>query len=190
VISTDGIKPDPTKVEAIANLPRPNNSREVRGFLGAVGFNRSFYAKYSDICCPLVDLTKKRTKFNWTKECQEAFDCLKAGLTRVPRLAYPNLNKPFILYTDASANALGALLTQEISNTDEPIFPGCPNEQPIHFMSHKFSESQRKWSVTQREAYAIFFSVLKLKFYLHNAEFIIRTDHRPLIGFLRDSKGR
>ena len=98
------------------------------------------------------------------------------------------MNKPFILYTDASAYAIGALLTQERTESDIPIIPGLPSEQPIHFMSRKLNDKQQKWSVTQREAFAIISSIRKLRFYLHNAEFTIRTDHRPLVGFLTNSK--
>jgi hypothetical protein len=191
IIGTEGIKPDPEKVSAITNLPRPVNVREVRAFIGAVGFNRSFFAKYSDLCCPLVNLTKKKAKFIWTDECQAAFDALKNGLSRVPKLSYPDLNKPFILYTDASAFAIGALLTQQVDDSnlsDTLINTKKSKEVPIHFISHKFSQDQQKWSATQREAFAIYFSIKKLRFYLHNSEFVIKTDHRPLVGFLEKSK--
>ena len=102
VISKDGVKPDPKKVEAIRDLPEPKNVREIRGFIGMCSYYRRFVPNFSKIAEPLIDLTKKYARFKWTSECQTAFDFLKESLTVVPLLAYPDTNKPYVLYTDAS----------------------------------------------------------------------------------------
>ena len=74
--------------------------------------------------------------FKWTKECQESFEQLKKMLTRIPLLAFPDPNKPYILYTDSSDLVVGACLSQKCDKSGI--------EKPIYFLSHKLSESQRK----------------------------------------------
>ena len=76
VISKDGVKPDPKKVEAIRDLPEPKNVREIRGFIGMCSYYRRFVPNFSKIAEPLIDLTKKYARFKWTSECQTAFDFL------------------------------------------------------------------------------------------------------------------
>lgn len=94
-------------------------------------------------------------------------------------LGYPDPDKPYILYTDASHDTVGACLMQP---TDEKsgLFPGDRNEKPIYYLSHKLSATQARWSTIEKEAFAIHYALQKLDHYLHNAIFIIRTDHCPL----------
>ena len=126
VISKDGIKPDPKKVEAIRDLPEPKSVREIRGFIGMCSYYRRFVPNFSKRAKPLIDLTKKYARFKWTSECQTAFYFLKESLTVVPLLAYPDTNKPYVLYTDASNNCIGACLTQKTDNEEE---------KPIYFLN-------------------------------------------------------
>ena len=170
VINREGVKPDPKKVEAIRNMPAPTTVRQVRGFMGIGSYYRRFLPNFSKIAEPLIYLTRKHARFKWTKECQKAFDFLKDSLTVVPLLSYPDPNKPYKLYTDASDTCIGACLTQ----TDDEV------EKPIYFLSHKLSQSQVKWSTIEKEAFAIHYALQKLDHYLHNAEFVIYTDHCPL----------
>lgn len=107
IINEHGVKPDPKKVEAIQKLPAPTTVREVRGFIGMCSYYRRFIPNFSKIAEPLIDLTRKYARFKWTPYSQEAFDFLKESLTVVPLLAYPDTNKPYILYTDASDNCIG-----------------------------------------------------------------------------------
>ena len=171
VISKDGVKPDPKKVEAIRDLPEPKNVREIRGFIGMCSYYRRFVPNFSKIAEPLIDLTKKYARFKWTSECQTAFDFLKESLTVVPLLAYPDTNKPYVLYTDASNNCIGACLTQKTDDEEE---------KPIYFLSHKLSQTQTRWSTVEKEGFAIYYALQKLDHYLHNAKFTIKTDHKPL----------
>ena len=74
----------------------PENVRQVRSFIGMCSFYRRFIANFSEIAIPIIKLTKEFAKFEWTKECQIAFDFLKESLTTVPVLGYPDINKPYI----------------------------------------------------------------------------------------------
>ena len=113
VINKDDVKPDPDKVKAIRTLPEPKNVRETRGFIGMSSYYRRFIPNFPKIAEPLIELTKKYARFKWTPDCQSAFDCLKDSLTVVPLVSYPDINKPYVLYTDASYNCIGACLTQK-----------------------------------------------------------------------------
>ena len=179
VVGREGVKPDQEKVAAIRSMPPPTTVREVRSFMGMCSYYRRFIPSFSQIAEPIIALTKKYARFQWTKSCQTAFDKLKEKLTMVPFLAYPDPNKPYTLYTDVSDSCIGACLTQECDDQVE-FAPGAKTEKPIFFLSHKLSDTQRKWSVIEKEAFAIHYALQKLDHYLHNAQFTIRTDHRPL----------
>ena len=112
IISEDGIMADPDKVRWWQMLP-PTCVREVRNFIGMCSYYRRFVPNFSAIAKPLLRLTKKFAQFEWSKECQAAFDFLKDSLTTVPILAYPDISKPFILYSDARDDCIGACLCQE-----------------------------------------------------------------------------
>lgn len=135
---------------------------------------------FSKIAEPLVSLTKKYAKFKWNGRCQQAFDYIKDSLTVIPLLSYPDPNKEYILYTDASDTAVGACLVQPMDNDDDEVIPGVRNEKPLYYLSHKLRDTQTRWSTVEKEAFAIHFALQKLYEYLHNAKFSIRTDHKPL----------
>jgi len=178
-INGEGIQPDPEKVEAIREMAAPSNVREVRGFIGTCSYYRRFIPNFSEIAQPLIELTKKFARFKWTVQCQKAFDYLKDSLTVVPLLVYPDTQKPYVLYTDASDACIGAVLTQKGEDGE-----GKEVEKPIYFLSHKLSDTQCRWSTIEKEAYAIHYSLQKLDHYLHGAEFIVRTDHKAAEVFV------
>ena len=179
IINVKGISPDPAKVEAIQSLPTPTCVREVQSFIGMCSYYRWFIPNFSEIAEPIIALTRKYARFNWSDQCQNGYDYLKQSLTVVPLLAYPDPNKPYTFYTDASNSCIGACLAQETDNK-EVFLPNVKNEKPIYYLSHKLSKTQCKWSTIQKEAFAIHYSLKKLDYYLHNAKFTIKTDHKPL----------
>ena len=178
IINEHGIKPDPKKVEAIRTLPAPTTVKQVRSFIGMSSYYRRFIPNFSTIAEPLIALTRKYARFHWDEQCQKAFDFLKDSLTVVPLLAYPDPNKPYVLYTDASDNCVGACLTQPCDESNH--IPNVVNEKPIYYLSHKLSDTQTRWSTIEKEAFAIKWALEKLDHYLHNAKFVIKTDHKPL----------
>ena len=115
-------------------------------------------------------MTRKHAHFKWSDAHQRAFDYLKDSLTAVPLLVYPDSNKPYLLYTDASDTCIGACLTRECEG----------DEKPFYYLSHKLSRSQCKWSVVEIECFAIHFGLQKMDCYLHNSQFVIKTDHKFL----------
>ncbi len=110
VVNVEGYRPDPVNVEAIEKMKPPSNIKEVRQFLGMAGFYRKHIEKFSNIAFPLSDLTQKGKAFRWTADCQHAFETLKMKLTTALILAKANINKPFVLETDASQHHVAAVL--------------------------------------------------------------------------------
>ena len=174
-----GIKPDDDKLEVIRSMPEPKTVRQVRGFIEAIGYYQRFIPAFFRIATPFIALTKKGTHFKWMDDCQQSFNMLKDQLTMILLLAYPDMNKPMILYTDASNQCIGACLTQPYPEKDGPV-PGIPEEIAIYFLSHKLTFTQQRWPVIEKEVYAIVYALQKLDYYLNGAQFTIKTDHKPL----------
>ena len=125
VINKDRIKTDVDKVEVIRAMSAPKTVREIKGFIGAIGYYRKFIPAFSRLAGPLISLTKKYVWFRWTEDCHHAFEALKDQLTAVPLLVYPDLSKLMMLYTDASDRCIGAVLTQSSPNKDGPMLGGA-----------------------------------------------------------------
>ncbi len=97
---------------AVQNFPPPKDLKSPRSFLGLSGYYQSFVPNYSTIAKPLNQLLRKYSQFLWGTEQEIAFNQLKSVITTAPTLAYPNFQKDFHLYTDASGVGLGAALMQ------------------------------------------------------------------------------
>ncbi|CAK9829637.1 Retrovirus-related Pol polyprotein from transposon 17.6 [Anthophora retusa] len=117
VITAEGVKPNPKKLEAVKNFKLPKTPTDIKSFLGLAGYYRKFIRNFSKIAKPLTDLTKKDTPFRWTEKEQNSFDTLKEKLCSSPVLKFPNFNEQFVLTTDASNEGLGAILSQGKENT-------------------------------------------------------------------------
>jgi len=121
IITENGISPDPSKLEAVKNFPIPKKVKDIQAFVGLAGYYRKFIEDFSKIAKPLTKLTKKGEKFEWTTLQQNAFETLKNKLTSAPVLKYPDFNQEFLVTTDASDYAIGAVLSQGEVGQDRPI---------------------------------------------------------------------
>ena len=173
-LSEEGIQPLPEKLESISKMPTPKNAKQVKQFLGLVGYYRKFVPRFADISRILTKLTRKNEEFKWTTECEKCFKLLKEYLQEAPILRYPDPAASYTLYTDASKYAYAGVLTQTVEDTDHPVA----------YVSGLFRGSQLNWVALTKEAYAIYMSVKKLSFYLDSAKILVRSDHLPLKRFL------
>ena len=179
LVSERGFEPLPEKLESIRKMPAPRTAKEVKQFLGLIGYYRKFVPRFADISRPLTKLTRHNVVFEWTDQCSKAFNHLCELLMEYPILRYPDPKQGYILYTDASAIGWSGVLTQE--HLDEK---GKPTNHPIGYVSGQFRGSQLNWAALIKEAYAIYMSVRRLSFYVTDVEVTIRSDHLPLKKFL------
>ena len=170
VISGEGIQTDPKKTQAVREWPKPESLHEVRSFLGFCSYYRRFIPKFAEISKSLHKLTEKNQKFLWTKECNAAFETLKEKMVSSPILAHTDFTKPFILDTDASDQAIGAVLSQRIEG----------KEHVIAYASRTLTKSERRYCVTRKELLAVINFVKYFRHYLYGRAFTVRTDHGSL----------
>ncbi|XP_074362412.1 putative mitochondrial protein AtMg00860 [Apium graveolens] len=121
IISIEGIKVDPAKVEAVLNWGRPKTPTEVRSFLGLQGYYRRFVKDFVKVATPLTKLTRKNEKFAYNDKYGEIFQELKKRLVTTPVLVPPDEQGDFIIYNDASYRGLGCILMQH-DNADNRGF--------------------------------------------------------------------
>ncbi len=183
-ISSSGVEMETAKLQAVESFPVPKSQKQVRSFIGLCNYYRRFVRDFAKIAKPLNNLTKKDTTFKWTEECQEAFITLKKALTSEPIiLKYPDWDRPFTLYCDASDYALGYILGQ----VDEQ-----GRERVIAYAGRSLSEVEQKWHITEKECLAIIQGIKHFKVYLADKEFTILTDHKALeyLKKATDSSGK
>ena len=182
IVSGKGITPVPEKLACIKEMPPPKRPKEIKQFLGLVGYYRKFIPRFSDVARPLNVLTRKDIPFEWTPICQESFELLKTSLMTELVLTYPDPNHPYVLFTDARKYAWACVLTQE--KTHQVEGKEVRILHPITYMSGLFHGSQMNWACLTKEAYAIYMSIKKLAYYLEDADITLRSDHLPLKKFL------
>ena len=183
VVSAAGISPDTEKIRAVSDFPVPRDEKQLKEFLGLSNYYRRFVENYSQIAEPLYKLTRKTSNgFQWNAMCQQAFEDLRQKLTSPPVLAYPMFNLPFIVHTDASDGAIGAVLSQ-IQEGEEHV---------IAYWSRQLQKAERNYSTIEREALAVVAAVKDFYPYLYGFHFTLVTDHNPLTSLrgLDDVHGR
>ena len=170
IISGEGVKVDPAKIDSVRNFPVPKNATDVRSFLGLTSYYRRFIANFARRSKALAELTKKKRIFHWTEEAQRSFEDLKSCLATAPILRCPDFNLPFKLYTDACDYGIGAVLAQDTSD----------GEVVVAYASRLLKSSELKYAVLQKEALGIVWSLKHFYPYLYGRHFTVVTDHRPL----------
>ena len=151
ILSATGIRPLPSKTHAMKLMQPTTMPKQVQVFLGLVRYYSNFIKGFAKIAKPLTMLTQQQVKFEWTLVHHTAFLHLKEAIIQAPILHYPDPDKKYIVYTDASDNMHGAQLSQEHDGA----------EFPVAFLLYTFTETQRKWSTTEQEAYGVYYAITK-----------------------------
>ena len=115
-VSAEGIHASPEKVKAVVEWPRPSNQHDVRSFLGLASYYRKFIRGFSQVAKPLTELTKTTRQWTWGDPEEKSFLALKVALATAPVLRLPDFDKQFVVTTDASDVAVGAILEQDLGN--------------------------------------------------------------------------
>lgn len=176
VISPQGVSMDPSKVESITNWPAPTSRREVQVFLGFANFYRKFIRHFAKTVRPLTRLLRKDADFFWDQATATAFKRIKLAFAAPSFLAHADNSRPFIVETDASGHAIGAILSQEQTNGDV---------QPVAFYSRQMITAERNYSIFDKELLAVVEAFREWRHYLQGAyqPTQVLTDHRNLEYF-------
>lgn len=173
IVGQGKVLPVSAKVQAVLDLPVPENKKAVLRLTGLCAFYRKFLPNLSTVISPLTDLVSKSRKFEWLQNCQEAFEKVKRIVVSPPVLVSPDYTKEFKLYCDSSDVGVGASLMQ------------CDKEgveHPVGYYSKKLNKHQRNYATVEKEALSLLLAVKHYEVYLSASPFPIQvfTDHNPL----------
>eukprot|EP00977_Amphora_coffeiformis_P021539 scaffold9447_cov94-Amphora_coffeaeformis.AAC.1 len=171
-----GVQPWAKKTKAILQLAPPTNRTQVRAFCGAVTFYRDMFPRRAHILAPITRLQSKDVPFQWTTECQQAFDTMKGLIAQETLLAYPDPNQPFDVYTDASDVQLGAVIKQ--------------HGRPVAFYSRKLSAAQQNYTTIEKELLSVVETLREFKSFLFGAQLTVHTDHINLTTAVEHTNAR
>ena len=171
-IGSGHILPQEAKVTAILNFPKPQTRKQLRGFLGLVGYYRKHIPHFSSMTASLSEKTstKHPRRVQWTDQMNSDFEATRKSILTAPLLTAPDTSKPFYLQTDACQSGIGAVLQQEKDG----------QRATIAFYSKKLNKAQQHYSATELELYALTQACQHFKIYLFGSNVVVETDHRPL----------
>ena len=170
LVSSKGLEVDKAKVEVIQDLALPKSIRELRSFLGHVGFYCRFIQDFAKVSKPLTSLLCKEKDFIIEEEGKHAFMQLKQALVEAPILQSPDCDLPFEIMCDASGFAVGAVLGQRIDKKPTAI---C-------YASKMLVDAQLNYTTTEKELLAVLFALEKFRPYILGSKIIVYTDHAAL----------
>ena len=177
VLDKTRIRPDPKNLEAVRDWGRAKTVIQVRSFTAFCNYCRKFVKNFAEVAKPLYRLTSKGVKVTWEKEDEDVFLLLKTKLLPAAILAFPNFRHPFVIDTDASETALGAVWSQ--------ITDG--EERPIAFESSVLSKTEVNYATTKREALGIVQAMEWFRTYVYGSQCIVRTYHASLHWLFRQN---
>jgi hypothetical protein len=174
VISEEGVKADPSKIEVMLNWPMPSNIKTLRGFLGLIGYYRKFVKGYGGIASPLTSLLEKDS-FKWSDNAELAFNSLKKAMTTHLVLGLPEFSKPFIIECDASEGGIGVVLMQF--------------GQLLAYLSQWLKGKSLSLFTYKKELLALVMAIRKWRHYLLGHFFEVRTNQQALKYLLEQRFG-
>ena len=171
LLSNEGVKPDPKKIEAIVNMETPTDVQSVQRLIGMVKYLSKFLSNLSELCQPLRKLTHKDVEWQWTQEQEDAFQSLKTAVTQAPVLKYFSPQAQTEGQGDASQNGLGFVLMQE--------------GQPVTYASRALTPAEQRYSQIEKELLAQVFGLEHNHHYTFGGRVILWTDHKPLVSIYK-----
>ncbi|XP_042051304.1 uncharacterized protein LOC121796544, partial [Salvia splendens] len=174
VVTSDGIRVDPAKVEAVQEWKSPSTQNEIRSFLGLAGYYRRFIEGFSKIARPMTQQLKKGVKMIWTPECEASFQLLKEKLTTAPILAVPEPETDYAVYTDASKVGLGCVLMQK--------------GKVIAYASRQLKPHELNYPTHDLELAAVVHALKIWRHHLYGVRCEIYTDHKSLKYFFEQKE--
>ncbi|SLM35926.1 gag-pol polyprotein [Lasallia pustulata] len=174
IVSTEGIGPDPKKLESIRDWPKPENVKDVQAFLGLANYYRKLIKNFSDGAGPLTDLTKKDVPFHFGDRELKSFNLIKERLCSADVLAIYDPEKEAILETDASDYAIGACLAQNGEDGKRRV---------VAYYSRKMTGPETNYDIHDKELLAVVEALRQWRVYLEGAKYPVQiySDHKNLL---------
>jgi hypothetical protein len=163
IISREGIKIDPNRVEAILKINTPMSKKEIQSFLGKVNFLRRFIPNLAEIIKYITNMLRKSNELKWTPEAMNSFEDIKVVLTKALVLANPNFAKDFFLFSFTSKHTIVGVLLQK----DDQNF-----EKPIAYYSRTLRDSPLRYDIMEKQAYALVKALKEFKTYILHSHVI------------------
>ena len=172
LVSSDGLKPDPKKIKAIMNMPKPTDVNSLHRLLGLINYLAQYIPNESAITESLRELLKKDAEWDWQPEYDKAIESLKNVLTSKPVLAFYDVNEPVTIQADASQSGLGACLMQK--------------GKPVAYASRAMTSAEQNYAQIEKEMLAICFATSMFHQYVHGKPNVsVQTDYKPLESILK-----
>uniref|UniRef100_A0A2N9I8L2 RNA-directed DNA polymerase n=1 Tax=Fagus sylvatica TaxID=28930 RepID=A0A2N9I8L2_FAGSY len=165
----------PAKASAIATMKPPTSHKELKSFLGRLSYIRRFIPGLAAVTSTFSHLLKKRVSFNWSAECQEAFESIQAIMTKLPTVCAPIVGKPLRLYLASNSQAIRALVAQE---NDDGV------EQPVYYVSRGLKDTETRYSVVERACLALVYASQRLRHYFLAHKIQLMTKSHPIRSLL------
>jgi hypothetical protein len=163
IVSKDGIRIDPKRIEAIETINIPRNVKEIQSFLGTINFLRRFIPNFAEIVKLITGMLKKDSRVNWTTEAKASFAHIKKVISEAPVLASPDYLKDFLIFSFASEHTIAAVLLQK----DDEGF-----ERPIAFFSKSLRDAELKYDIIEKQAYAMVKALKAFRTYVLHSKII------------------
>jgi hypothetical protein len=166
-ITRDGIQPQPKKLEAILKLSPPRTKYQLRHFLGMINYYRDMWQKRSHMLAPLAGPVRPLVKYKWGEDQQKSFYEIKQKVSQETLLPFPDFEKEFHVYTDASNKQLGAVIMQE--------------GKPLAFCSRKLNSAQTRYTTGEKELLSIVETLKEFRDILLGQQVIVHTDRLNML---------
>ena len=164
IISKDGIRIDPARIEALLQMQHPSNIRELQAFLGKINFLRRFISNLAELILSLNIMLKIYSTIKWTVEAKKSFEDIKLALTKTPVLINPKFDRDFILFSCASEHTIDVVLLQK---NDRGY------EQPIAFFSKALRDSPLKYNIMEKQAFALVKAIKDFRVYILYSHIVV-----------------
>ena len=164
------------KIKAIKDYPIPKTKKEVKSFLGLVGFYRAFVRNFAKIAAPLTSLLKEDVDFLWSNAQQQSFESLQNNLMHPPILQFPDFSKEFVIVTDACDIGIGSCLLQSHNG----------KYHPIAYHSRKLKPAEINYSVTDRESLAVIDALRHFRYIIFGGKITVFTDHMAAVELFKN----
>jgi hypothetical protein len=174
VLTSEGLRPDPIKVQAIRDFKRPQTKKEIQRFLAMVNYQGRFLQNLSAKTAPLRTLLEEKNEFQWSNEQERCFEELKEILSKEPVLKFYDSKRPIKISSDSSKSGLGAVLLQ--SHNHEWF--------PVAYASRALTQAEQRYAQIEKECLSIVFACERFYQYIYGQPFECETDHKPLVSIV------